>query len=217
VAGLAMLILNPYLLAYDVGFQLSFMATLGLILVAPYFETRLQKVPGTLGAREFLIATLATQIFVSPLLLYQIGEFSVVAVIINVLVLPMVPVAMLLTFATGMVAMVSTTMAVPLAWLAYASLSYIIILCEGFASLSFASYVVPAFPFWLVPLSYMVLGYFIWRWYHTTSADFGYGDMAERLLVVNTPVSHSEYFQSWTIEEESVVRERLQKDQKKRE
>lgn len=75
IAGFLMLIWNPYSLAFDVGFQLSFIATLGLILVAPHLEDRLNTLPSPFGAREFLVATLATQIFVLPILLYQIGEF----------------------------------------------------------------------------------------------------------------------------------------------
>ncbi|MEZ4200191.1 MAG: ComEC/Rec2 family competence protein [Candidatus Paceibacterota bacterium] len=87
LAGVIMLIVNPYLLAFDVGFQLSFMATLGLILLAPAIIARITWLPDWFGAREFLAATVATQIFVAPILLYQIGEFSLIAVIVNVLVL----------------------------------------------------------------------------------------------------------------------------------
>ena len=163
LAGVLMLLWNPYSLAFDVGFQLSFLATLGLILVAPHLLERLQMVPESIGIREFLVATLATQLFVLPLLLYQIGEFSVVSVIVNVLVLPMVPVAMLMTFITGMVGFVSTTLALPLAYLTYLSLSYIIVVAEWFGALPFAAFTVPAFPFWLVPVGYALIAYGLWR------------------------------------------------------
>jgi len=137
LAGFMMLLWNPYSLAFDVGFQLSFIATLGLILVAPDLEARLRVMPSPFGVREFLVATLATQLFVLPLLLYQIGELSVVAVIVNILVLPMVPVAMLLTFFTGMVAFVSMSLATPLAFVTHLSLTYIIVIAEWFGSLPF--------------------------------------------------------------------------------
>lgn len=162
LAGFVMLLWNPYSLAFDVGFQLSFIATLGLILIAPDLERRLLIMPSPFGAREFLVATLATQLFVLPLLLYQIGEFSVVAVIVNVLVLPMVPIAMLLTFFTGMVAFVSMPLAAPLAFLTHLSLTYIIAVAEWFAALPFASFTVPAFPFYLVPVGYALIALFLW-------------------------------------------------------
>ncbi len=163
LAGAVMLFINPYLLAFDTGFQLSFLATLGLILVSPLLLAKLQFVPATIGVREFLVATIATQIMVLPLLLYSIGELSLVAVIVNVLVLPMVPVSMLLTFLTGLVAFLSTTLALPLAYLAHLSLTYIISLATWFASLPFASIAVPSFPFWLVPISYLCILYLIYR------------------------------------------------------
>jgi len=164
-AGLIMLAINPYLLVFDTGFQLSFVATAGLILLAPHLERVVAFVPSTIGIREFLVATLATQLFVMPLLLYQIGEFSVVSVLVNVLVLPMVPVAMLLTFLTGVVGFLSASLALPLAYATHLSLSYIIVVAEWFAGLPFSSYVVPPFPAWFMVLSYAALGYGVWWWH----------------------------------------------------
>lgn len=158
LAGVAMLALNPYLLAFDTGFQLSFLATLGLILVAPHIEARFRKTWYTIGIRGFFAATLATQFFVMPVLLYQIGEFSVVAVIVNVLVLPMVPVAMLLTFLTGVIGLVSASLGGFLAIPTYFSLQYILSIASWFAGLPFASFVVPPFPFYVVPLAYAFIG-----------------------------------------------------------
>ena len=162
LAGATMLMLNPHLLAFDTGFQLSFVATLGLILLAPHLDQFFSFIPKLLG-REFLVATLATQIFVLPILLYQIGEFSVVSVIVNVLVLPMVPVAMLLTFMTGMAGFVSSMFASMLSVFTYLSLAYILKIATYFAAFPFASYVVPAFPFWIVVLGYVILAYMVWK------------------------------------------------------
>ena len=165
LAGIVMLILNPYLLAFDTGFQLSFVATLGLILLASHLDSFISFVPTWLG-REFLVATIATQIFVLPILLYQIGEFSVVSVLVNVLVLPMVPVAMFLTFVTGMVSFVSLSLASVLGVFTYLSLAYILMVATWFAALPFSSYVVPVFPFWVVVVAYVGLGYVLWRLYN---------------------------------------------------
>jgi len=193
LAGAIMLLINPYLLAYDTGFQLSFTATLGLIMVAPLLVAKLQVVPTFVGMREFLVATLATQIMVLPLLLFSIGEFSVVAVAVNVLVLPMVPVAMLLTFITGIVGWLSFTLALPLAFLAHLSLSYIILVPSWFASLPYASFAVPAFPFWLVPLSYGFIFYLIYRYRNLTST-----------ITVSAPLDLA----GWIIEEERETKQR---------
>jgi len=192
-AGVIMILINPYLLVYDVGFQLSFLATLGLIFLAPYIEHTLQQVPNFLQAREFLTATVATQIFVMPILLYSIGEFSVVSVVVNVLVLPMVPIAMLLTFITGMVGLVSLNLALLLGFVTTVSLSYILTVAEFFAQVPFASFTVQAFPFWIVIVSYGVMGYGLY-WLQRTN------------VAVQTMST------GWTIEDESVLLARLQEN-----
>ncbi len=205
LAGAIMVLINPHLLVYDVGFQLSFLATLGLILIAPGLESFLTRVPNFIGIRGFMIATLATQVAVLPLLLYQIGELSVVAVLVNVLVLPMVPVAMLLTFLTGLVGFVSLPLSSLVAVPTYFSLTYINSMALWFAGLPFAAYTVPVFPFYLVILAYTLLGYFIWRRY-SQGGEFGYSEMGEKLLRLNNKTEKSQTAKidltNWVIVEE---------------
>lgn len=145
LAGVVMLLINPYLLLYDIGFQLSFMATLGLILIVPKFESRGVEGKGLFGVKEFFLATCATQIAVLPLLLYHIGEVSLIAVVVNVLVLPVVPIAMLLTFMTGILGLVSVTLASAVGYLTMLSLDYILWIAHVFADIPFASVTVPEF------------------------------------------------------------------------
>jgi len=161
IAGVIMLIINPYLLLYDPGFQLSFLATLGLILFAPLIESKLQLVPTRFQIREFLTATIATQIFVSPLLLYLMGSISIIAVFVNVLVLPAVPLAMFLTFITGLIGLVSGVAGQIVGFGAYISLLYIISIAELFAKISFATVSVSNIPFILVVILYGGFGYFL--------------------------------------------------------
>lgn len=184
LAGAIMLLINPYLLLYDIGFQLSFIATLGLILVAPRLETSLAE--GTwFGAKEFFLATVATQIAVLPLLLYHIGEVSVVAVLVNMLVLPLVPAAMLGSFIAGVLALLWLPAALPVAYLASIVLSYIILSATWFAALPFATIVVPAFPAWVVPLLYLAggLGYWFIRNSPLTNALSDWEIVAEETLL----------------------------------
>ena len=76
------------------------MATLGLLLIAPHIEVAL--IQGKwFGVKNSFAATLATQIAVLPLLLYHIGEVSVVAVLTNMVILLAVPFAMLGAFVSG--------------------------------------------------------------------------------------------------------------------
>jgi competence protein ComEC len=170
LAGVVMVLVNPYVLLYDPGFQLSFMATLGLIVVAPYFEERLTLAPQTLSIRSYIVATIATQIAVLPLLLYHIGEVSLVAVLANVLVLPAVATGMALSFATGMVALVSTSAALPLAWLTDLVLRYMLAVVAWLGAWPLAAVPVPFFPVSALIVAYAALGYW-WYWREHPSSD----------------------------------------------
>ncbi len=101
LAGIIMLVHNPLILWYDISFQLSFLATLGLIFIYPLIEEKLSWVTGKFQLRDHLSATLSAQIAVLPLLVSAMGEVSLVAPLSNVLVLPFIPLGMLFTFLTA--------------------------------------------------------------------------------------------------------------------
>ena len=163
ITGVLMLIHNPYLLAFDPGFQLSFLATLGLILLSPYLEKRFSIVPERFGIRGYLATTVSTQLFVLPLLLFSMGTLSLVSVLVNMLVLPAVPVAMLATFTVGLIGLVSTSLGIVFGFGAHLVLSYIIKVAELFSLLPHAALTIPSFPFWLVILMYIAIGYLTYR------------------------------------------------------
>ena len=169
-AGVVMICINPFLLLYDIGFQFSFMATLGLVLIAPQFENLLTEGFKKIRFKEFLIATIATQIAVLPLLLYYIGEVSLVAIVVNVLVLPVVPLAMLTTFVAGVVALMSVTLALPFAFLAHGVLSYIVAIATFFANIPFASVFVPTFTLSWVFILYAFIGAAL-MWFSRKKSD----------------------------------------------
>jgi competence protein ComEC len=162
LAGAVMLLVNPYLLTNDIGFQLSFMATFGLLFVAPHLTKLVAWIPEWFGVREFLLATLSTQIAVLPILLYNMGQFSVISLVVNVLVLPVVSLAMLLTFLTGLIALFSHNLALPISYAAYLVLAYIINIATKFAALPFAVVHVPFFPGYAVFVSYAVFGMWLY-------------------------------------------------------
>ena len=162
LAALVMLMWNPLLLAYDPGFQLSFVATLGLIFGAPLVERRLLFITSRF-MREIAGATIAAQIAVLPLLLYQNGLFSLIALPANLVVLPFVPVVMLASFAALLAGALFPAVAPALAFPAYALLSLIIMIVEHLSAFPLAAVSVPAFPFALALLAYALFALFIRR------------------------------------------------------
>ena len=157
--GFVMIMWNPFVLVYDPGFQLSFIATAGLILVGPLVATRLFFVKSEF-LREIAATTIAAQAAVLPLLLYQTGLFSAVALPANLLVLPFIPLAMGLSFLAGLLTLLLPGLAILAGLPAYAVLSYIIATAESASAFPLASFSIPAFPFYLVVLVYAGLIYF---------------------------------------------------------
>ena len=105
-AGALMIALNPKVLRFDVGFQLSFLATLGLIYLGPIIKKRLERMPDFWNFKENLIATASAQLMVLPVILYNFGSFSFLSLPANVLILPAVPLTMLFGFIAGILGLI---------------------------------------------------------------------------------------------------------------
>ncbi|MDA1292967.1 MAG: ComEC/Rec2 family competence protein [bacterium] len=86
---------NPKVLWYDAGFQLSFLAVIGLTELGTLLEKVFQRVPKTLAIRESLQMTVAAQIAAVPLIIILFKRFSLIAPIANLLIAPAIPLAML--------------------------------------------------------------------------------------------------------------------------
>lgn len=168
IAGFFMMLFNPKILIFDSSFQLSFLATLGLILFPPFLEKYFRFVPTRFQLREFALATVSTQIFVLPLLLYKMGQLSLVALPVNLLVLMFIPLTMLFGFLTGIVGFLSIALSIPFAFLAYGLLAYELKIVEIFASLPFASVQIESFPLWLMLGMYGLYAWIIYKFWNKT-------------------------------------------------
>lgn len=168
IAGLVMVLWNPYVVVYDPSFQLSFMATLGLLLGAPLLMDRLRFIPRAWGTRELVAVTLATQIAVLPLLVYMMGTVSLVALPVNVLSLPAIPLAMLLVFVVGVLGSVVPFVASIIAFGAEALLSYVVHVVTLATALPFATLTAPSVSFVWVVAGYTFL--IVAWWYSSTYA-----------------------------------------------
>ena len=163
VAAVVMVALNPKILIFDTSFQLSFLATLGLVYVSPIVLRYVQWVPEQLEFREMVSATLATQITVLPLLLYKIGTLSFISLPVNLLVLPLMPVIMLLGFITIGLGFIHYFVAFPFSFILYILLSYIFKIVDIGTSIPYAAISVSYFPWWLMVLCYTVIGFLFWK------------------------------------------------------
>ncbi len=158
VAGFLMILNNPKILRFDSSFQLSFLSSLALIFFSPHVEKRLSFVSKKFKLREILGATISTQIFVLPFLLYKMGMFSVVSLPVNLLVLFFVPITMFFGFLAGGLGFISGFLAAPFGWIAYAFSSYELWIVNLFSKLPFAAFDI-SIPLWLTLFIY--IGYAI--------------------------------------------------------
>lgn len=158
----AMLCWNPWQLWGDAGFQLSFLAVAGLIELTPILEPWLKRVPDTGGIREALTATLAAQFTAVPWGIALFGAVPLISPLSNVVVAPLIPLAML----TGALGLLIAVIMPPLAMIAGLPaallLDAIIRAAHVMALVPSASITVPALPSWVMALYYLLLAGSVW-------------------------------------------------------
>jgi competence protein ComEC len=88
-----LVIINPLYIAYDIGFQLSFLAVIGLIIYGQIFKTYTEGIP-SLGLLPMIGETFFAQILVLPILMYYFGQISIISILANILIVPIIPLAM---------------------------------------------------------------------------------------------------------------------------
>ena len=142
-ASALMTLVNPAAL-WDVGFQLSFAATLGLVLYADplkaWFVARVlsrlpkpqaEKLGGIVG--EFVLFTLAAQLTTLPLSAYYFHRIPLVALIANPVILPAQPAVMILGGVSAMAGSIWLPLGRPLAWLTWPFVAFTVRAVEFFA------------------------------------------------------------------------------------
>ncbi len=144
-AALVLSVINPLVL-WDVSFQLSFFATLGMALFADPFAAAFDKLLDRLflpvfrrwlGAllTEPLIVTLAALTFTLPLTMLYFGQVSPVVLLVNLLVVPVQPALLLIGGAATLIAFVLPPLAQIVYWLDLIPLSWTIDTVRLFARL----------------------------------------------------------------------------------
>lgn len=139
-----MSLFSPYLL-WDVGFQLSFAATLGLVLFAEPLQSAFdawtqRRLPAMVAAPvarlvgEYLLLSLAALVLTYPLILYHFGRGSLwLTILANLLILPAQPLLMILSGLALLVGLIIPPLGGALAWLAQPLAAYTLQMVSGLA------------------------------------------------------------------------------------
>jgi len=162
-AATLMLLQSPLILRWDIGFQLSFLATLGMINLQSILSEKLKKIPDVLQLRNNLSATLAAQIFVFPILIYNFGQISFISPITNILILPLIPSLTILGFIFSFIGIFWQGLAQILSWLAWLGLTYILKIVDFSSKISWVSLTFKNVPWIFLIISYLILAIIVWQ------------------------------------------------------
>ncbi|MEK7552373.1 MAG: ComEC/Rec2 family competence protein [Patescibacteria group bacterium] len=165
VAAFLMLIINPLFLRYDIGFQLSFLAVLGISQTQNIFKDFFNKFfrGKLLWFQDVLAITLAAQIYTLPLVIYNFGFFSLFSPLVNILVVPTLPMLTILSFIAIFAGVIWSFLGILLALPVYLILVYIQKISIFFGSIHLNSITIESLSFFWVIILYLVIGLTVWR------------------------------------------------------
>lgn len=131
LAGFVMIIVQPRLLFHDIGFQLSFAASAGIIFFASRISRFFERFINKNMLVEIASSTIAAQILTLPILVIYFQGFSLISLFANIIVLPIIPWLMLGSF-------LSLFLGVIAAGPAYLLFSFVLAIIHWFAGIPFA-------------------------------------------------------------------------------
>lgn len=162
-AAVVMLALNPLLLKFDIGFQLSFMAVLGIIFLKPILDKKTESWLNPLKIKDILTMTFAAQLAVLPLLIFHFSQLSLISPLANLLIVPLVPLIMISGLVLGLFGLVWLPLAKIIAWPIWLLLTYTIKIVDWLSSIPLAAYEFSKVSWLILAAYYLVLAIIIWR------------------------------------------------------
>jgi competence protein ComEC len=187
VVALGMTVVNPLFL-WDVGFQLSFFATLGLILYADPFSQFANRIiikyfPTSAAEKfaelfsEFVLLTLAAQVTTIPIMAYHFQRISLVSFLANPFILPAQPAVMILGGLAVLLSLVWFPLGQIAAWATWPFVLYTIRFVELFDRVPHGTIFLGELSIWFVIIFYAVLfsvtfgGPQLRTWFQTVNRD----------------------------------------------
>ena len=136
------MLLLDYKLISNISFQLSFLATLGIILANRKLECQRQS--GFIGElifwfKENLKLTLSAQIFTLPVIVYNFHRISLIAPVANLLIEWMIQPIMVLGLVTSLMGWLWQPLGIIPAWFTWVPLTYLVTVVEWLAKVPLAS------------------------------------------------------------------------------
>lgn len=165
VTALTMIVFWPYFL-FSPSFQLSFLATLGLVVYGNTISDFVKKI---FKSESFLVedfgTTISAQVFVLPFVSYYFGRISIISFLVNPLVLWTIPICTILGFIFLFLGSISSLLAFVCSLFIYPFLDVFVRLVMFFSSFDFAStnFSVSIIPMVIYYLFALLGAYFVTR------------------------------------------------------
>lgn len=159
-----MLFFNAYAIKFDISFQLSFLAFIGLVYLSDIIANLkfIKFLPTFL--KSTLSETLSAQIMVLPILVFYFGRLSIISPVVNILILWIIPATMALIFVIVVAGLIWLPLGQAFGFLGFVFLKYIIVIVEGFSKLSWASYELKTASWWWMVISFFIIGVFMLKY-----------------------------------------------------
>lgn len=138
-AAAIIILINPKVLRFDVGFQLSFLATIGIVYLSPYVQKIIKFIPEHFKIKDIVAMTLSAQILTMPLIIYNFKSISLISPLVNVLIVPFIPVTIISGLVTIFLGMMWLLLGKIAAIITYFLLQYEIYVVSLFAKIPLAS------------------------------------------------------------------------------
>jgi competence protein ComEC len=159
-AAILLLLYNPYTL-FDIGFQLSFTATLSLVLFYKYIKELLsfKHIPGFIS--DVLSATLAAQIGTIPITAFYFNKISIISLASNLIVVPLVEVITIIGTIMALAGQFSTEVSQVIGYVDCTFLTFILYVTKISSKVPFAVVRVVTPPLYAVFLYYVASLFFV--------------------------------------------------------
>jgi len=167
LAAFLIVLFNPNVIRYDIGFQLSFLATIGIVYLQPILENKIEKrfpsAPKLLN--QTFSATISAQVMVLPVLILSFGKMSIVSPIVNLIVVPVIPLAMLIGFIQIIFSFIWIKLGLVIGWVSWLILKFCLIIISFFSRLPFSQVEITKFSNLILIAYYIIIGILVWYLY----------------------------------------------------
>lgn len=153
-SALILLCINP-LTVYDVGFVLSFVGTIGIVIMSKDIIEYIKKYLKNKFVSETLGVTVSAQIMLTPIMMYYFNTISVISLITNFLIVPISGFLTMIGFITVIISIFSVKIAKIFAYAIYTLVHFMFSVTRFFSDISWANLTIATPRIWMLALYYI--------------------------------------------------------------